>query len=168
MNQIKSIPALDWIVSYLERHDIPYLMCGGLAAQAYGSARPLADIDLYVPDQFLNQVSAMGRDYVSFGPAHYVDEKWDLTFVQFVYEGQKIEVGSDRECKILDSRTGEWHKKNIDFDRYNLVSLYGKLVRVMKKDDLIAYKLKLSREVDLDDISQIGAQPKMPSSIGPY
>ena len=51
------IPALDWIIEYLENNAIPYLVCGGLAAQAYGSTRDLADIDIYVPDEYLYQIA---------------------------------------------------------------------------------------------------------------
>jgi hypothetical protein len=70
------LPALDWIIDYLEQNEIPYLVCGGLAAQAYGSKRELVDIDLYTPDAFISQISSMGTDYITFGPAHHVGEKW--------------------------------------------------------------------------------------------
>lgn len=149
------IPALDWIIDYLEKGNIPYLICGGLAAQAYGSTRQLADIDLYVPDQFINQISYMGKDYVTFGPAHHIGERWDLTYVQFNYIDQIVEIGSDKECKVYDSISKSWYQKNLDFKKYQLVSLYGRQLRVMEKDELITYKRKLARKVDLEDVNQI-------------
>ena len=152
---MQELPALNWIVNYLEKYEIPYLVCGGLAAQAYGSSRALADIDIYVPHHYITQISNMGNEYITFGPAHHVGEKWDLTYVQFEFGSQKVEIGSDKECKIFDSCSGEWHQKSINFERYIVISLYGKPIRVMAKDDLIAYKKKLSREVDLEDIRQI-------------
>lgn len=152
---MQELPALNWIVDYLEMYGIPYLVCGGLAAKAYGSSRALADIDIYVPHDYITQVSEMGKEYITFGPDHHVGEKWDLIYVQFERGGQKIEIGSDRECKIFNSRSGEWHQKVINFERYSVISLYGKPIRVMAKDDLISYKTILSREVDLEDIRQI-------------
>lgn len=152
---MKRLPALNWIVDYLEVNEIPYLVCGGLAAQAYGSSRALVDIDIYVPDQFITQIAKMGKEYITFGPAHHVGEKWDLTYLQFDFAGQKVEIGSDKVCKIFDPTAQEWHQKVIDFERYKLIELYGKRVRVMTKDDLITYKKILSREVDLEDIRQI-------------
>jgi len=149
------IPALDWIIEYLESNTIPYVVCGGLAAQAYGSTRDLADVDIYVPDEYLYQIVQMGKNYVTYGPARYVDDEWDLTFVQFEFENQKVEIASDKECKILDSEIGEWHQEIIDFNQYKVCYIYDRPIKVMKKDDLISYKRKLNRQVDIEDIKQI-------------
>ena len=43
--------AAKWIVSQLRERNIPFLICGGLAARGYGSQRDLHDIDLWqAPD----------------------------------------------------------------------------------------------------------------------
>ena len=148
-------PALNWIVDYLEAQDIPYLICGGLAAQAYGGTRPLADIDLYVPDAFIDGIAAMGREYLSFGPAHHRGEQWDLVYLQFSFGDQLVEVGSDRNCRIREASSGEWHSKVLNFTRYQTLPVYGRRVRIMDKADLIAYKRILGRKVDLEDIRQL-------------
>ncbi len=149
------IPALNWIIEYFESHHIPYVVCGGLAAKAYGSTRELVDIDIYVPDEYFQEIVTMGKKYVTFGPAHYVDDKWDLTYVQFEFDRQKIEIGSDKACKIRDSETGRWYEKKIDFNGFEYRSMYGKCLKVMNRHDLISYKKKLNRAVDIDDIRQI-------------
>ena len=83
------MPALQWITDYLHRHQIPYLITGGLAAIAYGSTRPLADIDLYVPEDYFHQITIFSKDYIIEGPARYRDDNWDLNLVELEYQEQK-------------------------------------------------------------------------------
>ncbi len=151
------LPALNWIIDFLEQSDIPYVVCGGLAAQAYGASRQLNDIDLYVPSDKLDAVVKHGAPYVTYGPEHHVGAQWDLTYVKFDYHGQDVEVGSDKNCKILDHRSSKWVTKNISFENYERKEIYGVAVRVMAKNDLVAYKKLLNREVDIDDVTQIDA-----------
>lgn len=151
------IPALNWIISFLEGNNIPYVVCGGLAAQAYGADRQLADIDLYVPDEHLNSIAEFGTPYITYGPAHHVGDQWDLTYVKFNYQGQDVEIGSDKECKILDHQTTQWVTKDIRFDDYERHELYGVECKVMTKAQLISYKQLLNREVDIEDIKAMEA-----------
>lgn len=154
-DMLKSRQALNWIIDFLEANQIPYLICGGLAAMAYGAKRPLNDIDLYVPEQHYQTVINFGREHTSFGPARWVDKHWDVEYVQFDYKGQKIEVGSDHDLKIYDAINNRWHKKHLDFHEYSQITVLGRQVHIMDKQTLIIYKSKLSREVDLVDIMQI-------------
>ena len=91
------LPALNWIVDFLESNDIAYVACGGLAARVYGSERELNDIDFYVPHKSYNAVVDFGRLYITYGPIHQQTEHWDLEYVQFNYQDQEVEIGSDRE-----------------------------------------------------------------------
>lgn len=38
-----------WIVGLLRDKEIPFQICGGLAAKGYGAERELYDINLFVP-----------------------------------------------------------------------------------------------------------------------
>ena len=67
-NDMKSAEALAWVIGFIEANDIPYLICGGLAARAYGSMRPLHDIDLYVPAIHYETVVEFGQKYTTYGP----------------------------------------------------------------------------------------------------
>jgi hypothetical protein len=90
-SKVNSAEALEWIIGFLESRDIPYLICGGLAAIAYGSQRPLHDIDLYVPEQNYQAVAEFGRKYITYGPERLTDSHWNIEYVQFNYVGQEIE-----------------------------------------------------------------------------
>ena len=108
--------ALNWIIDFLEAHNIPYLICGGLAAMAYGAHRPLNDIDLYVPLSHFNQVVDFGCNIISYGPGRFKDQHWNVEYVQFNFQGQKIEVGSSEGVAIFDQERGEWVSQSINFD----------------------------------------------------
>ena len=48
--------AAQWIVELLGDRNIPFLICGGLAAKGYGFERDLNDIDLFVPGEHFSSV----------------------------------------------------------------------------------------------------------------
>ncbi len=150
-----ALEALKWIINFLETNDIPYLVCGGLAAIAYGSRRPLYDIDIYVSDSSYQTIIEFGTDYISYGPERYCDDRWKVDYVQFIYSGQKIEVGSSKDIQIFDVKNKIWHKESLDFSAYERIVISGQIIRVMDKQSLIAYKKKLNRDVDIIDIEQI-------------
>ncbi len=77
--------ALRWVVGLLRSRKIPFQVAGGLAARAYGSTRPLADIDLYVPGDRFEQVLTDARAFVTFGPERHRGPQWDLMFMKLRY-----------------------------------------------------------------------------------
>lgn len=147
--------AAHWIVTLLRDRDIPFLICGGLAAKGYGSERDLNDIDLFVPGEYFSSVVQAGQEFVSKAAAHRQEEGWDITYVQFKYEGIKVEVGSAHGAKIFDSSNETWVPLNIDFSRYTTVPLLGLELPLMLQDDLVKYKSALSRPVDIEDVRAI-------------
>ncbi len=148
--------ALAWIVDVLNRHNLPYQVMGGLAAQAYGAARPLVDIDLYAP---LDKAAAMLeelRPYVTRELSPYKSASWDVLFMALEYQGQWIEIGdSSTPCYIFSRLDQRWVPLVIDFARSNRMQLYGVEVDVMPKEQLLSYKAMLDREVDHLDIADI-------------
>ncbi|MAX32870.1 hypothetical protein SAMN05216571_104280 [Onishia taeanensis] len=147
--------AAQWIVGLLRDRNIPFLICGGLAARGYGSERDLHDIDLFVPGEHFLSVVQAGQAFVSKAAAHRQEEGWDLTYIQFKYEGVKVEVGSADGPQIFDASHQGWVPLGIDFSRYVTVNLLGLELPLMPKEDLIQYKSVLSRPVDIEDIHAI-------------
>ena len=147
--------AAKWILGLLRDRNIPFLICGGLAAKGYGSERDLNDIDLFVPGECFWSVVEAGQEYVSKAAAHRREEGWDLTYVQFKYEGVKVEVGNADRAQIFDAQNRTWVALNIDFSRYETVHLLGLELPLMLKEDLIWYKSLLSRPVDIEDVLAI-------------
>ncbi|MEJ2622514.1 MAG: hypothetical protein P8163_20380 [Candidatus Thiodiazotropha sp.] len=148
------IKALQWIVNLLRSHDIPFLVCGGLATIGYGAKRDLNDIDLFVPTEHFRRVVALGKTHISKPAQHYCEaaEGWDLEYVQFIYSGVKIEVGNPDSAKILDHASGRWVDLQLDFSSVEITQVFGIELPLIKQEELTAYKSKLARAVDQQDI----------------
>lgn len=147
--------AAQWIAALLKDRSIPFLICGGLAAKGYGSERDLNDIDLFVPGEHFLSVVQAGQEFISKAAGRYREDGWDLTYVQFNYEGVKVEVGDADDPRIFDAGNQAWVPLNIDFTRYKTVRLLGLELPLMLKEDLVRYKSALSRPVDIEDIRAI-------------
>jgi hypothetical protein len=143
-----------WITGIVERMDIPYKISGGLAARAYGVSRELADIDIEVNDKDISLISNEVKSYITYGPDRYKDDNWDLNLVTLQYEGQEIDIAGI-EAKIFNKENKVWENAGSDLNDYGLIEIYGKKVPVEKLSTLIAYKTKLSREVDIEDVRQL-------------
>ncbi|MFC6672306.1 nucleotidyltransferase [Marinobacterium aestuariivivens] len=150
-----AIEALRWIHELLNEREIPFVVCGGLAAIGYGSTRPLNDIDLFVPGRHFQSVVSAAADCISKPARRYREEGWDLEYVQFIYEGTKVEVGNAEDAMIFDAGSGQWVALAIDFSRACDVEVLGITVPAMRIEDLISYKRILDRPVDREDIAEI-------------
>jgi hypothetical protein len=153
--------ALDWIVSLLTRHRIPYQICGGLAAKACGATRPLVDIDIYASLQdaphFHLFMDAITPYLIREFSAH-LSASWDIHYLALNYMGMQIEIAeSTTNPRFYNHREGRWENQAIDFATSTLIQLYGVEVAIMPKIDLLAYKAKLDREVDHLDREDIAA-----------
>jgi len=146
--------ALVWITELLRSNNVPFQVIGGLAARAYGSTRPLRDIDLYVPGDRLEQVAMLAAEYVVRGPWHQRDERWDIAFMALDYGGQRIELGG-AEGRYYDSKAACWRLADIDFERSELREVFGVTTPLMPREQLIEYKRRLGRPVDLVDLEEL-------------
>ena len=148
--------ALEWIVGILKTNKTPFQVDGGLAAKIYGSNRPLADIDLVVPNDAIYVIEPTVREYIKFGPARYKDDQWDLLLMSLRYMDQDIDISGADEAKIFDKNKNEWTETEIDFNNSEIVEIFGMHLPVIPKKQLINEKSELSRPVDIEDIRAIG------------
>jgi hypothetical protein len=153
--------ALGWVVSLLNRYCIPYQICGGMAAKAYGAMRPLVDIDIYASLQnsshfqlFMDEVQPYSiREF-----APHLSASWDILYLALNYQGMQIEIAeSTTNPRFYNYRDGRWEDQLIDFAASTLILLYGVEVAIMPKNELLAYKSMLNREVDHLDIKHMTA-----------
>ena len=144
--------ALRWIVNILRKNKIHFRISGGLAVNAYGSKRNLADIDIEIHDKDFEKILHFIKDYKYIGPNKYKDNEWDILGLAIDYKGQSVEfVGADSQ-KIFNKNTKKWEKLESDLKKFNNKIIFRITVPIMPKEELIEYKSKIRRDVDLEDV----------------
>lgn len=146
--------AFHWIIDILEKHNIAYKITGGFAARVYGVDRELADIDIEVADSDVRAIQEEVASYVVFGPARYVDADWDLELMTLNYEGQEIDIAGN-DAKIFNKQNRQWEDCFGDLTTVEMKEVFGKVVPVESRETLVAYKKKLGRAVDVEDVRQL-------------
>jgi hypothetical protein len=150
-----SAAALAWIVGELERRGIPFALVGGIAANAYGTTRPLNDIDIDVPADCLPTLAQELEVYKSFGPEHFVSECFDCDLLGFSYKGQEIELSGAETMRIKDASTGAWLLWPTALSAVETRVVFGLAVPVMARRHLVAYKKLAGRDTDLMDVVEL-------------
>ncbi len=138
---------------YFDNKNIPYQISGGFAAKLHGSKRELADIDIEIGNDDFEKIIPEIKNYLIYGPESFKDQNWDLKLATLKYKEQLIDICG--EANIFDQNTKKWVKDTIDFSHAVDFEIYGIKIKVTSKADLIAYKSKLQREVDKQDIEAI-------------
>lgn len=146
-----------WIIGILKKHNVSFVVTGGLAAKSYGSPRPLNDIDIDIHDKDFKTILDDIKPYLIFGPAHYQDERWDLLLATLNHMGQDIDIGGCDSVKIRDARTGEWKNDPSDFSNTEEREIFGLNVPVISRKDLIDYKSMLMGDHQKVDIQAVQA-----------
>lgn len=156
MNIRKTESAFHWIVGILHDNNIPFVITGGFAARLYGSQRELADIDVVIPVGSLSRIADIIKPYAIFGPGQYKDENWDLYMATLEYEGQEIDLCENETTKFFNQKTLAWEEMKTDFESAQKMEVFGMMISVVTKEALIERKQRLAREVDLEDLRQLG------------
>ena len=146
--------AFHWIIDILQHHGMVYKISGGFAARVYGVNRELADIDIEVADVDIIKIINDVKPFIVFGPARYKDDNWDLELMTLKYEGQEIDIAGTN-AKIFNYETTQWEPCSGNLESIEMKDVFGRKVPIESSDSLIAYKTKLAREVDLEDVRQL-------------
>jgi len=151
----KTKEAFTWIVGILRKHSIQFRISGGFAANIYGSNRPLADIDIEIPDDKVLEIQEEVEKYIIYGPKRYTDLEFDLLLMTLKYKGQEIDICGINSLKLFNKKTRKWTKERINLSKVTRKKVYDFVVPVIPLKNLIAYKKKISRDVDIQDVNAI-------------
>lgn len=146
--------AFKWIVVILKKNKVHFQITGGLAAKFYGSARPLADIDIDIPWNKFESITEDVKEYIIMGPQRFMNDNWDLYMMTLRFKNQDIDIGSG-DVKIRPNKEGQWVSNITDFSKSEQGEIFDMTVPIIPKEELIKYKKVLSREVDLEDIKAL-------------
>jgi hypothetical protein len=150
--------ALRLVSSLLAEQGRLWQIAGGTAARFYGSDRPLADLDIEVPDAVVATLAGnacAARVKLLFAPARYTDNEWCLTLPTVLYHGQEIDFAGVDVAWVRDRRGAVWVRQPADVARAQPTSLDGYPVRTIPRADPVAYKRLIRRDVDLADLATL-------------
>lgn len=153
----KTVDALRWIIGVLDAHHVPYRIGGGFAAHIYGSKRPVNDIDISLPGRYFQAILPDVEPYITAGPKHYSNEKWDCDTLSLEYEGQEIDMTDIDTLRMSNKERTEWFQTKDRYRRYpnRIVPIEGTDVSLIDPRDLAAYKQELDGEHQLVDIAAV-------------
>lgn len=162
----KTKRAVLWIVNILDKNNIPYRIGGGFAAHMYGALRQINDIDISLPGRFFDIIIPEVKKYITAGPKHYSNEKWDCDTLSLNYEGQEIDMTNIDTLRMSDKEKTEWFQTK---DRYKnfpniVMKIDGVDVELMNPLDLVAYKKELDGEhqiIDIEAVEQYNREHKL-------
>jgi len=155
--EAKTREAMRWIVGILNTHQVPYRIGGGFAAHVYGSNRPVNDIDISLPGKYFDVLIPDLQEYITAGPTHYKNEKWDCDTLSLNYHGQEIDMTDiDTLCMSNKDKT-EWFQTKDRYRKYpnRILEIEGVNVSLIDPRDLVAYKGELDGEHQLVDIEAV-------------
>ena len=151
----KLADTLKWTVSILKKYNVPFQISGGFAANIYGAKRPINDIDIDIPEDKMKLLLPDIEQYITFGPAEYKDEKWDLKLITLNYHDQEIDIGGAFDTKIFDEQNKVWVHCPAKFETAQTHAVYGIEVPIVRPQDLIEYKKLLNGEHQKTDIAAV-------------
>jgi hypothetical protein len=110
-----------------------------------------------IPTARLMDVADAAAAYVVRSPMHHRDEAWDLVFMKLEYGGQEIELGGAEGAKYFDRAAECWCSVEIEFGVSVECTILNVRVPIMPFEQLVAYKRRLGRDVDQQDLDEIGS-----------
>jgi hypothetical protein len=147
--------ALTFVENFFKMQGIRSVYGGGFAAKLYGSRRELADIDINIPERYLYEAAKYFSKYITFGPKMYRDKNWRLLMFTMSYKGQIIDICSNKTIQIFDKISDKWVTPDGAGSKGVSMEVFGQAINIFRKKDLIAYKSKLRRRVDIFDVKEL-------------
>ena len=145
------IDELATLIAELDRQDIPYALCGGLAMSIHAQPRATIDIDLLVPAAKLDEVKQVARERCDFSyearPMTFADGAVPIHRLTKLPADSPVELPLDI-LVVTDATQRAWEtRQEVQWER-------GR-IWVVSRDGLIALKRLRGTGQDQDDIARL-------------
>ncbi len=156
-SQKKIIRALNWIVKTLKKNRIKFNFLGGLAAYSYGSKRPIQDIDLSMSLEDMKRLTKIVEKFVVQKPLNKTSNtfQWRGHIMKLKYLGVTIDIQETKNTEFFNKKTKKWEKFPDGLNNSITKRIFGISLPVMPLKNLINYKTKLGRIIDVLDTESL-------------
>lgn len=143
---------LNWLIDIFSRNNVKFRIWWWFAVNLYWWNRPTADIDIDLFEEDIIKILPEIKEYITFWFWNYTDEEWDLNMVTLNYNWQEVDLCWIENVKIFNRNNWKFEELHTDLSELNYIVFQWLNLPVMKKEELIEYKSKVLRNVDIEDL----------------
>ena len=148
------------VCGLLDECAIPFQLTGDVAAAAYGAARPIRSVELFIAAEHVPALLRGAAEHVVDYPWRRRDDAWDRVALSLSFDGARIDVCVVEAARFRETATGSWRDAAIDLATSAIVQVRGVEAPVMPREQLLDQKRRLNREIDRRDVRDItGSSP---------
>ena len=150
---------LQGVFASFHRHDVKYVVIGGIAAVLHGVPRATFDLDILIEathDNAQHLLDALVE--AQFGTASLITAE-ELLANEITIFKDRVRIDVQTSTPGLQFGNAWQHRETMEYR--------GQMFYLVTREDLIAAKQAAGRPVDLEDIRLLKLQPENPEDQGP-
>lgn len=145
------------ITKQLNNSQIPYVISGGTASYLYSGKRQPVDIDIDIPAEFLSTARELFRSNIIEDIHRLIYGAIDVTYFTLNVAGKDIDISAGDTCKVgLTEKKPSMTFQSLFKDAKRII-VNDKELHIIDKNTLVDYKQILGRDVDIEDIENLGS-----------
>ena len=102
------------VCGLLDECAIPFQLTGDVAAAAYGAARPIRSVELFIAAEHVPALLRGAAEHVVDYPWRRRDDAWDRVALSLSFDGVTIDVCIAEAARFREPATGSWRDAAID------------------------------------------------------
>ena len=155
--------ALRYIISFLRKYKLRWLISGGFACYLYGVKRPIGDIDIDIEadkdDENFKKFIEDVKEFTKFPFQLWIDKNYDNWVMNVVVSGQLLSICSTKNLKLFNKEKGEYELfyENGKIPTPRIFSFRDLKIPISPPEYAIRMKeaLAIKKQADKKDISEI-------------